>query len=346
MQTTRHPAPEPARHEALLNWAAEQLSMQAEYIQRASAMPSAASFRRFTRLTTTAGSRVLMDSPPERENNAQFHRLSRIFAAAGVPVPAVLAHDVGRGFLLVSDLGQTQLASVYGTAPEAAAIDAALEVLVRLQTLPSTDVIPAYTKERLHDEFELFSTWLVEGLLQRSLTSAQRALLDDARECLLGEITTQPTCCVHRDYHSRNLLWQDGAIGVVDFQDALWGPRLYDLASLLRDCYHRFSHQDVARWRSRYRALAAAASLPELGTDADFARALDWTAVQRQVKAVGIFARLQLRDGRDTHLSDIAPVLDQLIDVTSMYPPLQPLSQFLGTSIRTDAENAVAGMIA
>lgn len=346
MQTTRHSAPDPVRHEALLDWAAGELSSSAEHIERTSAMPAAASFRRFTRLTTNVGSRVLMDAPPERENNAQFERLAKIFAAAGVPVPAVLAHDVGRGFLLVTDLGSAHLENAYGTAAEADAIEAALEVLVRLQTLPPTDVIPPYAKERLRDEFELFPTWVVEGLLQHNLTAAQRALLDDARELLIGEITTQPTCCVHRDYHCKNLLWQDGAIGVVDFQDALWGPRLYDLASLLRDCYHRFSNSDVARWRARYRVLATAASLPDLGTDAAFARALDWTAVQRQIKAVGIFARLRLRDGRDTHLADIAPVLDQLIDLTSMYPPLQPLSQLLRTSIRADAERAVAGMTA
>ena len=146
-------------------------------------MASAASYRRFVRVSTDKGTWVAIDSPPERENNRQFERLAIHFGAAGVPVPRVVAHDVAAGRLLVTDLGTTHLGDVYGTADESAAITRALEVLVRLQSLPEDEqLLPLYTRDRMHDEFELCPTWLLRGLLGIRIGPAQRALLDAARE--------------------------------------------------------------------------------------------------------------------------------------------------------------------
>ncbi|NJN50670.1 MAG: phosphotransferase [Gammaproteobacteria bacterium] len=222
---------------------------------------------------------------------------------------------------------------MYGSANEAAAVECALHTLVRIQSLTRTtpDLIPDYATSRLHDEFELCPTWLVEGLLARTVSAAERAMLDDVRGILIASISAQPRCCVHRDYHSRNLLWHQGRLGIVDFQDALWGPQLYDLASLLRDCYHRFPETEVVHWRRRYAELARQAGLPSTGDAATFAQSFDYTAVQRQIKAIGIFARLKLRDHRNTHLEDIVPVIDQLISVTANHQPLAPLSRWLMT---------------
>lgn len=168
-------------------------------------------------------------------------------------------------------------------------------------------------------------------------------MLDRMWSLLVENADTQPKVNVHRDYHSRNLLWgADHVTRVVDFQDALRGPLLYDLASLLRDCYVRFDEAAVARWRERYRMLAADAGLPVDTDPSRFARVLDLTGVQRQLKALGIFARLELRDGRPSHLIDIAPVLEQLIDVTRLYPDFRSFGDWLAEQIRPRAHAALA----
>ena len=137
----------------------------------------------------------------------------------------------------------------------------------------------------------------------------------------------QPQCCVHRDYHCRNLLFADsGAFGVVDFQDALLGPVSYDLASLLHDCYSTFSETEISRWRKPYLSLAPLTLDPDA-----FAQDLDWSAVQRQLKAIGIFARLNSRDGKPSHLPYIEPVLARLTDICRKYPELSPLGNWLKT---------------
>ncbi len=343
MQTTRHTPAETTRREALLAWASALLSERGDRVIGVEEMPSAASFRRFLRLRTETGTSVLMDSPPDRENNAQFERLSTFFRSADIPVPEMIGHDVANGFLMVSDLVSTRLGEVYGTGEEDEAIEAALRLLVEIQSLPQTPFIPAYARARLHDEFELFPTWLIQGLLGRAVSASERALLDATRETLIEAMAAQPSCCVHRDFHSQNLIWHERHIGLVDFQDALWGPQCYDLASLLRDCYHRFTEERIAHWRSRFLELAAAAHLACGSHDPDtFARLVDWTALQRQIKAVGIFARLKLRDGRNTHLGDILPVMDQLIDVTFTYPEFAALSRWLRTTVKPDVERALA----
>jgi aminoglycoside/choline kinase family phosphotransferase len=337
MQTTRHAAPGDARREALIAWARAVLDQRGERLVGVDEMASAASFRRFLRVRTERGSWVAMDSPPAQENNAQFERLTVHFRHAGIPVPALIAHERPQGFLLVTDLGQIHLGDVYGSAAEPIAIERALQILIKIQSLPAApDLIPSYTEQRLQDEFELCPTWLVEGQLHRTVTPADRTMLDDTCGLLLSRITAQPRCCVHRDYHCRNLLWRDPELGIVDFQDALWGPMLYDVASLLRDCYHRFRETDVEHWRDRYLELATTAGLP-IARSTALARDMDWTAVQRQIKAIGIFARLALRDGRNTHLRDIVPVLEALIAVTARYVDLMPLSRWLTGTVHPAA---------
>jgi len=287
-----------------------------------------ASHRRFYRIfpaTTVAAeapaSLVLMDSPPTLENNPQFLRLADIFARHGVGVPRILDHEASSGWFLLSDLGSNHLADVYLKGRPDAVLPAVLTTLHRIQHVRDP-AVPDYSPARFRDELDIFARWFVEAFLGRAfpdgrLESVFALLVDNTRE--------QVQCCVHRDFHCRNLLLTEtGEIGVVDFQDALVGPAAYDLASLLRDCYHRFPEADVARWRDAY---LAGTDLP---VDADaFARQLDLTAVQRQLKAVGIFARLHLRDSKSTHLPSIVPVLDQLTDLCSAYAELRVLGDFL-----------------
>ena len=303
-----------------------------------------ASFRHFYRIHTGASSLIAMDAPPATENNAQFVRLSKLFRGVGVRVPEIIASDIEQGFLLVSDLGDLHYSTVYGTVEHDAAIDAALDTMITIGRVgDGNGVVPPYTSQRFRDELELFKVWLVEGLLQRSLTKAEGGMLDGVWRTLIECVDAQNKVCVHRDFHSRNLLWgADRVTRVVDFQDALHGPALYDLASLLRDCYVRFDEAEIARWRERFRVRAAEAGLPVERDPAKFARQLDITAMQRQLKAVGIFSRLELRDRRPSHLVDIEPVLDHLIDVARSYPDFRTFGEWLAQSIRPAARIALS----
>jgi len=339
------PAQSSNREHALEAWVRRAIQTRGGGIAGAfEALLGDASFRRFYRIRAGATSYIAMDAPPQTENNRQFVLLSEFFRTAGVCVPQVLAQDLDQGFLLVSDLGDLLYFHVYQTAERDAAIEAALQTLLTIQRIPDPRaIIPPYTRQRLYDELVLFRTWLVEGLLGKTLTAAEGGMLQRTWTALIENADTQPKVIVHRDYHSRNLLWgTDHITRVVDFQDALRGPLLYDLASLLRDCYVRFDETDVARWRERYRALAAEAGL---SVDADplrFARVLDLTGVQRQLKALGIFARLELRDSRPSHLSDIAPVLAQLIDATRTYSDFSAFGDWLAEQIQPPARVALA----
>lgn len=283
-----------------------------------------ASNRRFYRVRWRAAdrsrrSRVVMSSPPALENNAQFVALAGVFAGHGIGVPRLLADDAEHGWFLMTDLGSTLLADVYEREGPDAALPAILATLHRLQAVDDPR-IPPYTLQRFVDELDIYRDWFLGALLDTRAPAA----LDDAFEPLLAATQAQPRCCVHRDFHSRNLLINaelEGGVGVVDFQDALVGPATYDLASLLRDCYYRFSEADVARWRDAY--LDATPLNVDRGS---FFHDMDLTALQRQLKAVGIFARLHRRDGRDSHLRDIVPVLERVAALAAGYPELQALT--------------------
>jgi len=305
-----------------LVWAEHVLARAAPL--RWSALPVEASHRRFYRGTFAAGmpaSVILMTSPPELENNGQFLRLAEVFAARGIGVPAVHARDEAAGWFVLEDLGVRHFADAYETADRARALAGALETLVVLQAVDDP-AVPPYTAGRFRDELTIFTDWFAGGLLGLPRIPGW---LDDVFGLLVENTQTQPQCCVHRDFHSRNLLLcDDGRVGVVDFQDALVGPAGYDLASLLRDCYYVFSETEVQRWTAAYLARAALPLNPDR-----FPRQLDLTAVQRQLKAIGIFARLWQRDGKRTHLPWILPVLGRLAALCGRYPELVPLAGWL-----------------
>ena len=287
------------------------------------ALPVEASTRRFYRVRVAGGTHIAMDAPPATEDNLRFRNLSELFRRHGVPVPEVTAFDE-RGFLLVTDFGNRLFSTAYAEGREDEALERALEALVCIQGI-SPDAVAPYTPGRFRDELEIFSEWLVGGLLGR----AAPGFLEDVWRTLVDATQAQPMVTIHRDYHSRNLLLRDtGELGIVDFQDALAGPVTYDLVSLLRDCYHVFPESVVAFWRTRYR------SLTDCGMDeAAFVRAFDLTGVQRQLKAAGIFARLWLRDGRDSHLRDIAPTLERVVAVGGSYTETRRLAEWVADDV-------------
>ena len=274
-------------------------------------LPAEASTRQFFRVSTGVSTFVAMLSPPATEDNPRFVRLSGLFRNHGLRTPQVHAADFDRGMLLLEDLGQRDFAAAYAAGEIDAPLDSAVRDLVKLQTVASDD-IPPYTTGRFADELAIFTDWLLGRLVGVDVPQAFAGVAD----ALIEATQTVPQRTVHRDYHCRNLIWRhDGHVGIVDFQDALNGPCCYDIASLLRDCYVEFDEARVAQWRCRFFALADLDC-----AESTFNRAFDLTAIQRQLKAAGIFARLYLSRGRDSHLGDIVPVLGRISRLGRDYP--------------------------
>lgn len=278
-----------------------------------------ASHRQFSRVKSINGSFVAMRSPPHLENNGQFEALSECFRAAGVNVPEILASERADGLYLMTDVGDTHIADAYQHNADGA-LGLALQALTKLAAV-SDPVIPPYTRERFSDELELFDSWFLQRWLEQPPAEDCRRAFDNC----LAAVDEQPTVCVHRDYHCRNLLLgPDGELGIVDFQDALMGPVAYDPASLLRDCYHRFAEQEIDYWRDAY--------LASVGLPVDsrtFERWLDLTAAQRQLKALGIFVRLDLRDGKRSHLVHVMPVVEHLRFLARKHPEISSIGDLL-----------------
>ncbi len=294
-----------------------------------------ASFRRYFRASFADGaSAIVMDAPPEREDCRPWLAVQRLFRAAGVLVPEVLAEDLERGFLLISDLGSsTYLQSLAGATPaQAAALYAdATAALVRLQAASRPGPLPAYDQALLQRELELFPEWYLSRHLGASLTAAQREILDQAFSKILAVNLAEAQVFVHRDYHSRNLMNIDGSgnPGVIDFQDAVYGPISYDLVSLFKDAYIAWDEELTLDWLIRYWEAARHASLPVPGDFAEFHRNYEWMGVQRHLKVLGIFARLYHRDGKSGYLADMPRVAKHLRQACARYRELGPLLQLL-----------------
>ena len=287
-------------------------------------LPAEASARQFFRVSTGLTTYVAMTSPPDTEDNPRFVRLAELFRQHGLHTPEVHAADFDRGMLLVEDLGERDFAAAYAGGDIDAPLDAAIHDLVRLQSVSSRD-IPPYTTARFADELAIFTDWL----LGRFVGIDVPRMFAGVAEALIDATQSVPQRTVHRDYHCRNLIWRNDAnVGIVDFQDALVGPACYDLAALLRDCYVEFDEARIATWRQRFFALA------NLDCAAPtFNRAFDLTAIQRQLKAVGIFARLYLDRGRSSHLGDIVPVLARVSRSGRDYPETAAFAAWIAVEL-------------
>lgn len=324
--------------DALAEWVAASAAVEGPL----QPLPAEASTRRFFRVSLRtenpdgAASYIAMHAPPATEDNPRFLRLARLFRCHGLATPRIHAFDVARGFVLMEDLGATDFASAYETHDVDTLMSAAIETLAVLQKLP-TDGVPPYQTTRFSDELDTFAQWLIERFLDLSVPSDFAV----TRDALIDATQSVPTCVVHRDYHCRNLIWrEDGTVGIVDFQDALAGPACYDIASLLRDCYVAFPEEDVRRWRRRFLRQARLEC-----ADAVFDRAFDLTAIQRQLKAVGIFARLYLTRGRASHLGDIVPVLRRIAALAATYPETSALGCWLEADVVPAASRRLGSVV-
>lgn len=291
---------------------------------------SDASFRRYFRVEREgAQSLIAMDAPPEREDCRPFVHVAALFEAAGAHVPHVMARDVEQGFLLLSDLGtSTYLTALDGRSAGRLYGDA-IATLVRIQSASRPGELPEYDRALLERELRLFPDWYVERQLGVALQDPERQVLESAFAALLAENLAQPRVYVHRDYHSRNLMLSDPNPGVLDFQDAVFGPITYDLVSLLRDAYVEWPEERVLDWCIRYWEHARAARLPVPADFSDFYRSFEWMGAQRQIKVLGIFARLSKRDGKDAYLADQPLVMRYLKRACRRYRELVPLARLL-----------------
>ena len=293
-----------------------------------------ASFRRYFRIDAApdrGGSLIAMDAPPPMEDCRPFVHAADVLARSGVSVPAVLAADLDRGFLLLEDFGSVTYLSRLDPAGAPSLYADASRALVALQRASTADAFPAYDRTLLMRELRLFPDWYVARHKGVTLTVSEAAVLDAACEVLLANVLAQPRVHVHRDFHSRNLMVLPGARnpGILDFQDAVHGPITYDLVSLLRDAYVQWDEEQVLDWAIRYWERARAAGLPVSTDFAEFYRDFEWMGLQRHLKVLGIFARLHHRDGKDGYLADLPRVLGYVRHVVGRYNAFGPLAHLI-----------------
>jgi hypothetical protein len=308
-------------------WLAQQLAGRPYALAPAS---EDASFRRYFRIAPQGQPTLIaMDAPPEYEDCRPFVKVARLFAAAGVHVPQVLAEDLDNGYLLLSDLGSTTYLQALDAASAPALYEAATTALVRIQAASRPQVLPPYDRALLLRELCLFPDWYVARHLDVALSVEQRATLDQAFERILANNLAQPQVYVHRDYHSRNLMLTQPNPGILDFQDAVYGPIAYDLVSLLKDAYIAWDEELILDWSIRYWEKARSAGLPVAADFHAFYSDFEWMGVQRHVKVLGIFARLYHRDGKSGYLNDMPRVMQYLRSACQRYDALHPLLRLL-----------------
>ena len=292
---------------------------------------SDASFRRYFRIDAADGSTyIVMDAPPPQEDVRPFIHVADVFGQTGVSVPRVVAQDVEQGFLLLSDLGSTTYLHQLNVDSAHKLYMDAIDALVLIQVQSQPDVLPEYDRALLLRELMLFPEWYIGKHLGVSMTEAQTAELNKVFDALLANNLAQSQVFVHRDYHSRNLMVLDtGNPGILDFQDAVYGPITYDLVSLLRDAYIQWDEEMVLDWAIRYWERAKRAGLP-VNPDIDaFYRDVEFMGLQRHLKVLGIFARLYHRDGKDAYLKDLPLVMEYTRKAANRYTALKPLVRLL-----------------
>ena len=336
--------PDAARHAAFDAWLAPLAAAQG--LQPGTLRPASAdaSFRRYLRIDThTPGqSCVVMDAPPDKENCRPFVQVQALLQQAGLHVPQILAWDEANGFMLLSDLGQqTVIEKLDPAAPQDAYAwyQQATDTLLQWQLASRPGVLPAYDEALLRRELALFPDWYIAQHRGMALDAAQQAVLDHAFNRIALHNLEAPSVFVHRDFMMRNLMvptTPGGPLGVLDFQDAVYGPITYDIASLLRDAFISWDENfvidiTVRYWeKARKAGLVGAASPTGWGADfGEFYRSVEWMGLQRHLKVAGIFARLTLRDGKPKYLQDAPRFLHYIRTTADRYRELGPLCKLI-----------------
>jgi aminoglycoside/choline kinase family phosphotransferase len=313
-----------------LDWARGALAAPGARLVRASVD---AGFRSYWRSEGAGASRIVMDSPPDREDVRPWLRIRDLLEAGGVRVPRVLARDVEHGFLLLEDLGTQTLLQAIDAGNADAMFDAALDQLLKLQAIVPPGDLPAYDDAMLARELRLFDEWFLGRHLGMTLDCGAMESLDLVYRRLIDAALAQPQVLVHRDFMPRNLMPVDGMLAVLDFQDAVRGPIAYDPLSLFKDAFLSWPQARIDGWLDRYHARAIATGLP-LPPLQRFRRDADWIGIQRHLKVIGIFARLHHRDGKPKYLADVPRFFAYLDGVLPRYPELAPLQALIETQVK------------
>jgi N-acetylmuramate 1-kinase len=320
-------SPSDARREQLLQWLR---SRPAHYALEAESMHPAsadASFRRYFRLNAGSGTLIAMDAPPDKEDVRPFMHVARLLHEAGLNAPIVLEADPEQGFLLLTDLGPETYLEVLDASNATELFAAATEALLRWQKATRPGELPPYDEALLRRELALFPDWYVARYLGLALSTAQRDVLDRMFDRIVAANLAQPAVYVHRDYMPRNLMVTEPNPGVLDFQDAVIGPITYDLASLFRDAFISWDEERIIDWSIRYWEQARRAGLPVGDDFGSFWRDFEWMGLQRHLKVLGIFARINYRDGKPHYLADTPRFVRYVRAVARRYDELAPLAR-------------------
>ena len=311
------------RYNALQNWLTDTLGSSNFNLRPAS---EDASFRTYHRLFLKNKTFIVMDAPPEQENCKSFIKITKKLHACNVSVPVINNVNIEQGFLLLSDLGddlyldELSASSIYDLYSDA------INALVNIQNSANIGGLDEYDKNLLKSEMNLFTEWLIEKHLQIELKEAQRKDLIKLFDLLVANAEQQPKVFVHRDFHSRNLMvTKENNPGIIDYQDAVYGPISYDLVSILKDCYIKWPQEEINKWVDFYlNKLHEDKSKFKIERD-EFVRWFDLMGVQRHLKASGIFARLSHRDGKQNFLEDIPRTLSYILDLKDTYEELEQI---------------------
>jgi hypothetical protein len=319
------------RAQGLYDWVKQTLGTTDVQIEAASAD---ASFRRYFRIRWQQGgeqlSRIVMDAPPAHEDCRPFVEIAGRIRRAGLNAPKVHAWDEQQGYMLLDDLGSTSYLQQLNDNNAYDLYSAALASLVEMQHRIDPVGLPVYDRPMLMREMALFRDWFLDQLLGLKLSSGEQHLLAHLFERLIDVALEQTFCFVHRDYHSRNLMWMgdDTGPGIIDFQDAVYGPISYDAVSLLRDCYISWAPDLVDLLLMDYHQALWDRDMIKAGQD-QFRHWFDRMGMQRHLKAIGIFSRLSLRDGKHDYLKDIPHTMQYLLERCEAYDDTQAFNAFL-----------------
>jgi len=316
---------EDIRSLAMIDWLENDLLLTIDSCEPAS---SDASFRRYFRINVDGQSFIVMDAPPEKENIAAFIKVAGLLKPANVNVPSILQQNLTDGYLLLEDFGSQCFLDKLNPESAENLYQSALASLLVLQSnseLAKAD-LPHYDEALLQRELGIFTEWFIEQKLDLDLPDT---LWQPVKNLLIASALAQPKTCVHRDFHSRNLMvLTENSPGVIDFQDAVIGPITYDVVSLLRDCYIAWPQAQIDQWLHDHFQNLQQAKLIDCDWQ-QFVRWFDLMGMQRHLKAIGIFSRLHLRDGKPGYLNDIPRTLNYVCTVAEKYPELADFNQFL-----------------
>lgn len=292
-----------------------------------------ASFRRYFRLHYDDKTWIIMDAPPDKEPLDPFVNVANLFTTAGVKTPFIHALDKIQGFAILEDFGDSLLLNNLNKETVDTHYKAAITLLTRLQHYPLGEAtqLPHFDKEWILKELALFNEWFLQAYLQLQLSNEEKQIIEETFAWLSQEISLQPKAIIHRDYHSRNIMLVNAELGVIDFQDAMYGPFTYDLASLLKDCYIQWPRENILTWLHYFHNQSTISQQYAL---ANTIRAFDYCGLQRHLKVLGVFSRLALRDNKSNYLGDLPLTLHYIMACLEDYDEFKPFYSFMQDRIR------------